>query len=353
MNRCLSIALAAAAVCAATAAQAEQEYEWRDGKWVPLVAPAEGTPAGELAIIRQFARAGQHKEAIEATDKFLESYPDDEGCAEATVLAAQAEMDRGRYYGAFERFEKHLQRYPNSAFLERVLQKEFEIAEAFLAGRKRVVARVVRLPAQDEGLEILLRIAEHAPRSAIAEKALLRIADYHYAKKEYAEAAAAYDRYLDQFGKSKSAFQAMLKAAQAAFEAFKGAEFDETPLLEAEQRYKLLAEQYPAEAAEAKVGETLKEISELRARKIFHTGWFYERAGKATAAVFYYRQVAVKYPQTTSAKDARAGLIRLGRANDEAAQVETGQETAGAEASASTLSQSAAATEKKESRTEQ
>ncbi|MHC4982002.1 MAG: outer membrane protein assembly factor BamD [Planctomycetota bacterium] len=308
---CLLVGLAALWLWAPLAV-AEEKYEWRGGEWVPVAFPAPGTPEGELSLIRELLDLGEHKNAIKASEEFLEKYPLDERCAEAMILAAQAEMDRGRYLKAFERFEQQLKRYPRGRFFERALSREFEIGEAFLAGRKRVVGGILRLPAEGEGASILTGIAGHAPRTLIAQRALLRVADHYMAEEEYAEALMAYDAFLEQFGKSKLASQAMLRAARAAYGAFEGTRYDETPLLEAEQRFRSLAAQFPAMAAEARVEEMLDHIASLRAQKLHETGKFYERLDRPKSAAFYYRRVTEEFPQTMWAAEARAGLIRLG-----------------------------------------
>ena len=311
----LSIWLGCAVLLAwASPAVTEGQYEWRGARWVPATRPAKVSSPGEPGKVRSLLDKGQAEQALKAADEFLKNHPQDEACEEVMMLAGLAEMSRGRYYEAFERFEKQIQRYPNGRFLEQLLGKEFEIAEAFLGGKKRIVAGILSLSAEDEGLEILTRVAEHAPRAVAAEKALVLIGDHYFAKGRYSEAATAYDRHLEQFDKSKLAAQVMLRAAQAAYGAYRGSSYDETPLLEAEQRFKLFAERYPAEAAKARVTETLERIADLRAQKVYETGRFYDRAGRQDAAVFYYRRVTKEFPQTIWAKEARAGLIKFGKA---------------------------------------
>ena len=295
--------------CAAGAATAD-EYIWKDGKWVRAAKPAEGSVAGELALIRRHIAEGRRKDALRAVETFRNRHPDDPACEEAMLLAGEAEMGAGRYYQAYEAFERMLNAYPNGRFLERALLREMDVANAFLAGKKRIVAKVFRLPARDEGLTILRRIAEHAPGSVVAEKALLRIGEYHAARGEYAEASEAYDNYLQLFGKSRRAPEAMLQAAVAMYASFKGVAYDETPLIEAEQRLKALLDQYPHAARKAGAPRMLDEITRRRARRAYETARFYQRTGRAKSARFYYRLVAEKYPSSAWAGDARRFLGR-------------------------------------------
>lgn len=290
----------------------QEVYEWKGGKWVRAAKPARGTPPGELALVRQLFQDGRYKKTVKAAKKFRSKYQADPGYEEVCLLAGRAEIKRGRYYQAFEWFEKQLDQHPAGRLSDRALQREFEVAEAFLGGKKRVILGFIRIGAVDDGLEILTRIAEHAPGTNIAAKSLLRIADYHYQKGQWVEAAEAYDLFLDLFGKSPEAARAMLQAAQATYSSFRGIRFDDTPLLEAEQRFSIFAESYPAAARKAGVGRMLKQIAFARGEKLYQTGRFYERTKRPSAAAFYYKQLINAYPETQWAVDARTALRLLG-----------------------------------------
>jgi len=282
------------------------EYILKDGKWVAAPKPAKGTAEGELALIRQQIEEKNFKTARASADAFLKDHPDSPSCEEAMLLGAQAELDNGMYYQAFERLEALLAKYPNGLFLERALTREMEVANAFLAGKKRIVGRVLRLPAADEGLTILRKISEHAPGTDIAERALLRIGEYHFEQKEYRDSADAYDEFLTLNPKSARVPHTMALAAQSMHESFKGVPYDETPLVEAEARFKALIAQYPDEARKARAADMVREIVAIRGERSYETAKFYERTGKPQSAIFYYRQVVEEFPSTVWASEARA-----------------------------------------------
>jgi len=288
------------------------EFEWKGGEWVARAEPAKGTPEGELALIRKHLADDSPRRAANAAEDFLENYPNDPRCQEAMYLAGQAEMQRGRYWDAYEQFEAQLLRFPKGSFSQRALLREKEIAEAYLAGRNRRVNWVIRVPAEDDGAEILQRIAEHAPKTKLAEECLLRVAEHHASEGDHLAAVQAYDAYLKLFDKSPRAAEAMLKAAQASLAAYRGTEYDDTPLIEAEQRFRLLAERHPKQAKQADVARTLEQIASLRAQKLLETARFYERTKRPSSAAFYYRKLAEAYPDTTWGAQARAALERLG-----------------------------------------
>lgn len=296
---------------AADRARPSGDHVWKDGKWVPVRA-AEGTPAGELAIIRGHLDAGRPKDALKAAKKFLERYSGDDACEEAMLLAAQAEMDRGHYYAAFERFSEQLGAYPNGKFFERALARQYEIADAFLEGRKQRALWVLRVSAEEEGLDILTRIAERAPGTVIAEKSVLRAADFYYEHARLPEAVDQYDLHQELFGKSPRAEYSMLRGARATYGQYRGHQFDDTPLIDAQQRFREFARKYPAKAGRVNVPTILKQISSAIVHRVFVTAGYYERVGRERSAAFYYRRVVERYPTTHWATRAKEALARLG-----------------------------------------
>ncbi len=309
----ISFVLAAATVlCALPRIAGAAEYEFRQGEWVRQAEPGADTPAGQAARVRELQQLGKSRRAVKAAERFLDEYPDDPMRERAMYYAGAAEMDRGNYYSAFEWFELQLDEFPDGDFANDALRREFEIADAFLNGRKRRVAYVFRLPARSEGLEILTRIAEHAPGTELAQQAMLRIGDHHYSRDQWYEAVDAYDQFVDTFPNSDRASHAMLQAARAMYAAFHGIAYDATPLIDADQRFRAFAAQYPGRAEEAGVNAILWEIHNLRAHKMFETARFYERVHRPTSAAFCYRKVIDTYGETDWAGDARDALARLG-----------------------------------------
>ena len=306
------IAVATLALLAGLASWApaqEGAYELKDGRYVPVAPPRAGTPEGHLALIRKHLREDDPSKALKEVQAFLKQYPDHPGREEALSLAGEAQMQRGRYFKAYESFERQIDQYPAGSLLERALQREYEIADAFLRGKKRIELGFLPVPAQDDGLEILLRIAEQAPGSRWSEKALLRAADYHFDKAQYNEAIDAYDQFLALHAEiSEQAPYAYLQAARATYALYDGPAYDEAPLIDARQRYRQFAELYPQRAQEVGVPQVLSQIDQALAHKLYRTGEFYVRIGQPRSAVVYYHQTTQDYPQTQWAAKAAQRL---------------------------------------------
>ncbi|KKL73839.1 hypothetical protein LCGC14_2070860, partial [marine sediment metagenome] len=124
-------------------------------------------------------------------------------------------------------------------------------------------------------------------------------------------ASAHYDNFLKLFPKSRRAVHAELRSAESFHLAYRGPLYDETPLVEAEHRYRAFAASHPAKAAEVQVERKLKEIHALRAAKGYHVGRFYLRTDQPEAAEFYFRLVVKDYAGTRWAGRARAAMAKL------------------------------------------
>ncbi len=309
MKKLLTIALLVA--MAAAPASSEVKLVRKDGKWVRQAAPVKGTPAGEAALIEQKIDRGKYRSAVKAAKKFLKRYPRSPLREEVLGLAGNAELRRKRYWQAYEWYEKQLAQFPSGEHFEQALEKEMQIAEAFLAGKKRIALGIFRLPAKQEGLDILQGVAGHAPSSLQAESALLTIGEYHFNKGDWALTIEAYEQFLKLLPKSRRAPQAQLALAEATLRSYRGPMWDETPLIEAQQRYKAFAEKYPSKARKAQVENILKEIHSSRAEKQYETGRFYVRTDKPKAAAHYFGIIVREYPDTDWSERAQAELDKI------------------------------------------
>jgi len=288
------------------------KFELAGDKWVPAVKPAVGSPAGELALARDLFEKHRYAKAVRLAGKFIKKYPDSPQYENVCLLAGRAEIQRHRYYQAYEWFEKQLDQFPAGKLSARALSGEYEVADAFLSGRKRLVFGFIRLDGTSDALEILTRIADHAPGTEIASKSLLRLADHYYAAGQWPEAVNAYDSYVQLFPKSTKTGYAAGRAAEATWLSFAGTQFDQTPLIEAQQRFSILLEAYPAEAAKLGARRILRQIASARAKKLLETAQFYERTSKPSAAAYYYAEVVRRYPAGEWARRARAALKAMG-----------------------------------------
>lgn len=293
-------------------------YDPERGEWVEEARPDPSTAEGALAAIRAEMAAGRFKEARKALEGWLKRYGERVDLApEATYLLGRAEFELGDYDAAHERFLEVRSRWPGSAWTERALEGDFVVAEMYLSGKKRRLWGIPLLPATDEGLDILDDIIATRPRSALAERAMKTKADFYFRRGEFDLAELEYARLARSFPGSRYAGEAALRSAQAALAAFGGVEFDESPLIEAAERLRLVQQRYPSLAREENVEVILEDIRQKQAEKKYRVARFYQRRGAYDAAAFCYRRLMERYPDTVWARQAERRLRDMGRAPEE------------------------------------
>jgi outer membrane protein assembly factor BamD (BamD/ComL family) len=316
------------AVCAAPATAQEagrpsapsDKMVWDGEKWAPAVAPEPGTAMGDLAVIRNHVEAGRVKGVVKQVERFLVKHPESPGCEEAMNLAGQALIKQGHYWDAYDWYTRQTSTYPNGAFYQRALHRQYTIADAFLNGRKRRLWKIFRISAKDDALDMLQRIAAASPGTEIAERSLLRVADHYFDDGMYQEAIDVYEQFIRENPASTRRAYAMLQVPKSYLLSYKGVEWEVEPLLNAKKRFEVFAAAYPRAAQRENIGEILEEIRHVRAHKLYHIAWFYERTKHPEAAVFYYRQLVETedergtklFADTQWADQARQRLASLG-----------------------------------------
>jgi len=270
------------------------------------------SPTGSLARIRQLHQAGKRGPLLRAAKKHLKKYPVDPTSEEVLWMAGEAEFAGGRLYDAYEFFERQTDTFPAGTLFEKAMIRQAEIGKRFLAGEKRRVWGFLWFDASDEGAMILRKIVEQAPGTVLAEDVAMHLAEWRFSKGQWVEAISAYDAFLKSFPNGRRAPQAILRSAEASMNAYRGPDYDETPLLEARARYQMLTEQFPAVAETHDVGDALDRIDEARAERLMVQGDFYDRTHRTDAAVYYYRRVIEEFPRTYHATLAREALGPLG-----------------------------------------
>jgi len=303
-------------------------YDPRTGEWLELAPPEPGTPDGDLELARATLARGERRRDFSRARKMLrqwiKTYYDSPRFGEALFYYADAEFQLGNLMKAYESYERLLDDYGATELAQRALRNELVIAEVFLSGRWRKVWRgMVRLPAQDEALDILERLATNrAPGTPIAEIAIKTKADYYYGKGEFADAEQEYARLAREFPRSRYTRLALLRSAQAALASFPGIKFDDGALVEAEERFEQFRKRYPQVADAENVPLLLEEIRNSRAHKEYTIGQYYERTKHPRAAAFYYRSVMTYWPDTTWAMMAQGRLGGLGYIEERPSDVE-------------------------------
>jgi outer membrane protein assembly factor BamD (BamD/ComL family) len=210
-----------------------------------------------------------------------------------------------------------LNNYPRSELREAALEREFAIAQSYLAGRKKRVLGFIPLKGYAEGIEIMERISDRVgldEPDGIGFKAALAVAKNYEERKQYNEAHLKWSEISSHFQTGQIGKDALLNMARCKYAEYnkkpkrRRALFDASSLTSAKSYYERFRLLYPADARELHIDEKLKEIDEQIAHKQLTVGKYYRKTGNTQAANLYFEMVSKDWPNTEAAGAARALL---------------------------------------------
>ena len=229
----------------------------------------------------------------------------------ALYLLANAYFAEGDRIHAFYHLDELLDVYPESSLFYAALERQYQIADAYLNGYKRTLLGLPVLSATNEAIDMLYRIQERSPGSPLAEKALRRTADFYFADGQFDLAFDAYQAYARAYPRSPDLGRVRLRQALSSFAQFRGLRHDATPLIDARAQFEDIKSRYPELAQQEQVQNFINTINETLAEKLVVTADFYSRTGHPRAAAYTLLTLTATYPQTPQADRARKLLAAL------------------------------------------
>jgi outer membrane assembly lipoprotein YfiO len=217
----------------------------------------------------------------------------------------------GNRVDSFYNFDELLDLYPDSRYFYPSLQRQYDIADAYLKGYKNRFLGLAILDAKIEATEMLYRIQQRSPGSPLAEKSLLRVADYYYSDGSFDMAADAYAAYVRSYPRSPHIPRVRLRQAFSALAQFRGTKYDATPIIDARQQLQDIQAAYPQLAEEENIPALIQRIDKALARKLLEIGDYYRRVHKPSAAVYYYRYLMGTFPEYREAQTAAKRISAL------------------------------------------
>ena len=283
------------------------------GQWheIPTAPAAELIDDPTLDRVERLIDAHQISDAHQLLSPWLKQNPNAPDRDRGLFLLAEIYFQQDDRLTAFYHLDELMDKYPSSRFFAASLQKQYEIADAFLSGYKRKFLGLHVLSAEEEGIEMLYRVQERSPGSALAERALLRSADYYFRTSQFDLAADAYGAFARAYPRSPDVSYVKLREAFSSLAQFRGVRYDATPLLDARSQFLEVLDKYPELAAQENVKDRVERIDNTLADKLYITGEFYVRTHKPVAAAYVYRYMLQKYPQAPVAGTVRTALAHL------------------------------------------
>ncbi len=261
-----------------------------------------------VAEAKRLVNTGQTEPARQAYNKLKTDFPEIAGPDVDVFLEAEMLYSEGKFTKAVRAYNRLLVEYPDSALYEAVLDREFQIATAFLGGHKRRVLKFFKASSFDEGVKVMEKITERAGDTTIGKRAAFKVAKKYEEKARYNEAFLKWTEISAQWTTGQTGKESLLGKARCKQAIYNKHLEDERPmydassLISAGSYYKEFRSRYPGDANEIKIGEVLSEIDEQLALKQYSVGHYYLRTGKRQAANLYFDLIVRQWPNSKAAK---------------------------------------------------
>jgi outer membrane assembly lipoprotein YfiO len=316
MPRRLIFVIALAGIFVAAAAAEPPAAELRNGRWQPLEAPTTRPVVADPVLdqVERLLTENQASVALKLCISWIKTHARnasqrDRACFLMARIYYQIDSGTDRVK-AFYYLDEVMDEYPDGKLFYPALEMQYQIANEFLNGHE-LYFLVFPYSADDYAIEMLYRIQQRSPGSPLAEKALLRTADYYYSNSDYDLAHDAYDRYWHNYPRSPMVATAMLREAFSSLAQFRGIRFDPTTILDARTQLLDIMTAYPDLAREENLAAIVAAIDDTLSAKLYVTADYYRRTHEPAAAVYMYRYLIETYPNAAQVPAAQAALSRM------------------------------------------
>jgi outer membrane assembly lipoprotein YfiO len=309
----IALALVAALHSSAPAQTRTFEYTGH-GQWSQLPGTNPTTrsaPDPTLDRVEQLLRQNSNESAEKLAIRWVLAHRDHPQVDRGLYLIAEALYQYGDRLKAFYYLDELMDEHPDSRFYNAALELQYKIADRYLDGYKRRFFGIPTFTAFDEAIEMLYRIQQRSPGSEIAERSLLRTANFYYANQDYDFASDTFAAYMRTYPRSPNIPRVKLRYAYALYAQFRGPRFDATPVIDARQQLREIVGQYPELAGEENIPALIDQLDRNLARKLYGVGDFYVRTHAPRGAAYTFKYLTQAYPQTPEAKQAEKALAKL------------------------------------------
>lgn len=281
------------------------------GKWLNPKHSIKDTAQEQLTWALKFYESKNYKRSISELDKLVRFYPGSVHAPVAQYYIGRCYEDMEEYYHAFLAYQKVIEAYPQAKNREEIVMRQYNIGVLFYEGQKAKMLGVALLPAIDKAIDIFDQVVKNSPYGEYADQAQYKIGESYKKSKRFAEAAMAFQQMIEDYPKSDLATQANYEVAQCGYLASLGYSYDQVVTDTAIDKFEDFIEDSGDKDLSRKAENSLSELKEKKAQALYETAIFYEKTGKYSSAVIYYKEVVDRYPESKLSADSLARIVKI------------------------------------------
>ncbi len=258
--------------------------------------------------------------ALKAASRVVKVWPLSDYAPRAQYLVARCYEATGSSEKAFKAYQTLLEKQPKIANFDEILQRQYAIANQFLAGKRfRLFGYIPFLPSMEQTAGMYRDIVKTGPYSAVAPQAQLSIGTAYEKKKtlgfkspDYPAAIQAYetaaDRYHDQ---PKVAADAIFRGGLAYQSMAETPDRDQANAAHAITKFTDFIALFPNDPRLPQAQKIIASLKDDQARGNFDIAQFYEKRHQWYGARVYYNEVQSRDPESPYAAEALRRLEQI------------------------------------------
>ncbi|MFM7250184.1 MAG: tetratricopeptide repeat protein [Planctomycetaceae bacterium] len=300
-------------------------------RWKRLVGRGPNEPVARRALAEANGLYEQRKYA-EAAAKYkvaIDRWPDSAIEEEAMWQLAECWFFTDQYPKAEDAYDEIVKKYANTRYLDRIAQRQFVIAQYWIALDDRHQYWTIAPNAFDRSRPIFdtrgraLKAFDHVrindPRGPLADDSIFAQANAHFLERQWIDADYFYTLLRSEYPDSSFLLQAHLLGLQSKLRAYQGPGYEGGVLDEAEVLADQTLVQFPDQLAREDQDRVLGVRAEIHAQQAlrhWNRAEFYAKGQHYTSARIYYALIARDRPQTLLAAKARERLGEIAGKDD-------------------------------------
>jgi outer membrane protein assembly factor BamD len=274
----------------------------------------------QLDVAQEAFTAGNYNLAIKAARRTVRTWPLADYAPQAQYLLARCYQAKGNDQKAFKEYQTLLERYPKFDDYQEVIERQFEITNAYLNGRWfRLWGYIPLFRSMERTVRMYEQLIKNGPYSPVAPQAQLNIgtarekqSSFFNKTDPFREAVSAYqtaaDRYFDNV---EVASEAIYKEGRAHFKQARKADYDQSVAGSAITTFGDFVTLFPNDPRVPEARQMIRQLKAEQARGSFVTARFYEKRKRWNGALIYYNEVLLNDPTSPYADSARQKIEEI------------------------------------------
>jgi len=304
-----------ALACIVFPARSPAPVVFRPHEKVKYVHPGEEEISGnaeELFNVAQSAeRDGNTGRALKAYRKIVARYPRSSLAPGAQFQVARLLEERGDYVRAADAYRELVEKFPRSPHFEEAIEKQFQIGDMYLQGKKLKLLGLPLLSSLDRSVEIFAAVVRTAPYGKYTARAQFNIGRAREKQGGNDLAIAAYQSVVEKFPNDPLAVDAQYQIGYLWFTAARQGTYDQNAAIQARTGFQDFLFKFPKSEKAPQAKENLQLLEQKQTSNSLDIAKFYDKQKHYRAAVIYYNEVIRQQPGSPAGEVAKKRVDEL------------------------------------------